>query len=58
ETKNHLAGLMLAPSAIEGHHLLDMYITGILKGRECQEPLTGEGAVKVSASELTKTYGI
>ncbi|RZC68724.1 hypothetical protein C5167_031889, partial [Papaver somniferum] len=58
ETKNYLARLMLAPTTIEGHHLLDMYITGTLGGRECQEPIMGESVVKVSAAELTKTYRI
>ncbi|XP_026384184.1 UPF0481 protein At3g47200-like [Papaver somniferum] len=58
ETKNYLTRLMLAPTTIEGHHLLDMYITGTLGGRECQEPIMGEGVVKVSAAELTRTYRI
>lgn len=47
---------MLAPPAIKGHHLLDMYIKGILGGRECQEPFTGEGAIKNSAAELTTKH--
>ncbi|MCL7026166.1 hypothetical protein MKW94_021496 [Papaver nudicaule] len=56
ETETKLAKLMLAPTGIKGHHLLDMYIRGTLEGRKCQEPFTGEGATKVSAAELTTTY--
>ncbi|KAI3996810.1 hypothetical protein MKX01_041110 [Papaver californicum] len=45
ETEKNLSRLILAPAAIKGHHLLDVYMIGTPGGRECQEPVTGEGAL-------------
>ncbi|KAI3926020.1 hypothetical protein MKW98_028156 [Papaver atlanticum] len=58
EMENYLGRLMLAPAAIKGHHLLDVYSKGTLGRSERQDPVMGEGATKVSAAELTKTCGM
>ncbi|KAI3903748.1 hypothetical protein MKW92_040435 [Papaver armeniacum] len=48
-----LSSLMLAPPKYKGHHLLDMYIKGMLGERNDQQPNTGESNVKVAASKLS-----
>ncbi|KAI3919632.1 hypothetical protein MKW92_048975 [Papaver armeniacum] len=52
--KGILSALMFAPQSQEGHHLLDMYIKGMLGARTEEQPSTGENAVKISASKLSK----
>ncbi|MCL7023950.1 hypothetical protein MKW94_005047 [Papaver nudicaule] len=51
--KSILSSLMLAPPKYRGHHLLDMYIKGMLGERNDQQPNTEESNVKVSASNLS-----
>ncbi|KAI3885410.1 hypothetical protein MKX03_036302 [Papaver bracteatum] len=48
-----LSSLMLAPPKYKGHHLLDMYIKGMLGERNDQQPNTGESNVKIAASKLS-----
>ncbi|KAI3908673.1 hypothetical protein MKW92_013763 [Papaver armeniacum] len=48
-----LSSLMLAQQNHKGHHLLDMYINGMLGARSDEQPSTGENAVKISASKLS-----
>ncbi|RZC50413.1 hypothetical protein C5167_018834 [Papaver somniferum] len=51
--KSILSSLMLAPPKYRGHHLLDMYIKGMLGERNDQQPNAGESNVKISASKLS-----
>ncbi|KAI3836647.1 hypothetical protein MKX03_034930 [Papaver bracteatum] len=48
-----LSSLMLSQQNHKGHHLLDMYINGMLGARSDEQPSTGENAVKISASKLS-----
>ncbi|KAI3909422.1 hypothetical protein MKW92_048898 [Papaver armeniacum] len=47
--KNILSSLMMAPQDYDGHHLLDMYIKGMLGERNNQQPNSN---IKVAASKL------